>query len=211
MGDAFLGGSSEGGARGFPVFLHTVEEGFEGLVEGVLNHVGVFDIREESGLVPEVKVVGGKSGGGDGTVDGHFHRVEGSYPVDVVGDGDAKNLLDVLVRPLGLAVGLWVVSARTTAFDVEEVAELRPYLGHQARVAVGQEGARKAVKTDDVVKKLVGDDQGSVGSAGFDQVHHLGCTVGEGQDTVVALARGQRHPVHADGLPAAVGELDGLE
>ena len=57
-----------------------------------------------------------------------------------------------------LAIGLRAVSARTTAFDVEEIAELGPDLGHQAGVAVGEEGARKAVKTDDVVKKLVGDD-----------------------------------------------------
>ena len=51
------------------------------------------------------------------------------HPVGIFGEGDAEDLLDVLVRPFGLDVGLWVVSARTAALDVEELAELSPDLG----------------------------------------------------------------------------------
>ena len=63
-------------------------------------------------------------------IDGHFNRVKGAYPVDVVGECDAEKLLDGLVRPFRLAVGLGIVSARRAALDVEEVAKLAPDLGH---------------------------------------------------------------------------------
>ena len=44
-----------------------------------------------------------------------------------------------MVRPFRLAVGLGIVSARSPALDVEEVAKLAPDLGHQAGVAIGDE------------------------------------------------------------------------
>ena len=65
------------------------------------------------------------------------------------------------------------------------------------------------METNNVGEELSRDFEGVVGCAGFDEVHHLGGAVGEGEDGVVAL--GQRDSVHADGLPAAVGKLDGLE
>ena len=58
MGDAFLGGIREGCTGGVPVFLHSVEEGLEGLVEGVLNYLGVLDVGEERRLVSEVELLG---------------------------------------------------------------------------------------------------------------------------------------------------------
>ena len=58
MGNAFLGGIGEGCTGGVPVFLHSVEEGLKGLVEGVLNHLGVLDVGEQSRLVSEVEVIG---------------------------------------------------------------------------------------------------------------------------------------------------------
>ena len=58
LGDAFLGSIGEGCTGGVPVFLHTVEEGLAGLIEGVLRHLGVLDIGEKSRLVSEVEVVG---------------------------------------------------------------------------------------------------------------------------------------------------------
>ena len=47
--------------------------------------------------------------------------------------------------------------------------------------------------------------------AGLDQMYHLGCPVREGEDGIVALAGREGDPVHADGPPAAVGELDRLQ
>ena len=66
------------------------------------------------------------------------------------------------------------------------------------------------METDDVVE-LVGDDHRGVGGAGLDQMYHLGCPVREGEDGIVSLAGREVDPVHADGLPAAEGELDRLE
>ena len=57
LGNAFLGGIGEGWVGGIPVFLYGVEEGLEGLVEGVLNYLDVLDIGEESQLVSDVEVV----------------------------------------------------------------------------------------------------------------------------------------------------------
>ena len=144
-------------------------------------------------------------------IDGHYNRVKGAHPVDVAGEGDAEELFDGLVRPFRLAVGLGIVSARSAAFDVEEVTELAPDLGHQAGVTIGSEGARKTMETDDIVEELVGEDHRGVGGAGLDQMYHLGCPVREGKDDIVSLAAGEGDPVHADGLPAAEGELDRLQ
>ena len=58
MGDAFFGGGSESSAGCFPIILHAVDECFKGLVEGVLNHLGMLDISVQSRLVSEVEVVG---------------------------------------------------------------------------------------------------------------------------------------------------------
>ena len=77
-------------------------------------------------------------------------------------------------------------------------------------ITIGDEGARKAVQTDDVVEELVGDDHRGVGGAVLDQMCHLGCPVRECEDGVVSLAGGEGDPVHADGLQAAEGELDRL-
>ena len=41
LGNAFLGGISEGCTGSVPVFLHAVEKGLEGLVEVVLNHTSI--------------------------------------------------------------------------------------------------------------------------------------------------------------------------
>ena len=116
-----------------------------------------------------------------------------------------------MVRPFRLAVGLGIVSARSAALDVEEVAKLAPDLGHQAGITIGNEGARKTVEADDVVEELVGDDQRGVGCAGLDQMNHLGRAVRECEEDIVSLAGGEGDPVHADGLPAAEGELDRLQ
>ena len=67
------------------------------------------------------------------------------------------------------------------------------------------------METDDIVEELVGDDHRGVGGAGLDQMYHLGCPVREGEDGIVTLAGGEGDPVHADGLPAAEGELDRLQ
>ena len=67
------------------------------------------------------------------------------------------------------------------------------------------------METDKVGEELLRDLEGVVGCAGFDEMHHFGGAVGEGDDGVITLTGVQRDPVHADGLPAAVGELDGLE
>ena len=56
----------------------------------------------------------------------------------VFSEGYAENLLDVLVGPLGLAIGLGIVTTRVTSFDVAEFAELTPYFGHQTRVSIGE-------------------------------------------------------------------------
>ena len=59
MGYAFFGGQSESCAGGFPIILHTVDDCFKGLVEGVLNHLGMLDVGEECRLAAEVEIVGG--------------------------------------------------------------------------------------------------------------------------------------------------------
>ena len=86
----------------------------------------------------------------------------------VFSEGYAENLFDVLVGPLGLAVGMGVVTTRVAAFDVEELAELTPYFGQQTRVSVGEEGAGKAVEADNVGDELLREFGGVVGCAGFD-------------------------------------------
>ena len=102
-------------------------------------------------------------------------------------EGYAENLLDVLICPLGLAVGLGIVSTRVAPFDVKELAELTPDFGHQARVSIGEEGTRDTMETDNVGEELLRDFERVVGCAGFDQVLHLGGAVGEGEDGVIAL------------------------
>ena len=126
-------------------------------------------------------------------------------------EGLAENLFDVLICPLGLAVGLGIVSTRVAPFDVEKLAELTSDFGHQTRVSIGEQGTREAMETDNVSEELLRDLEGVVGCAGFDEVPHFGGAVGEGEDGVAALTGWHRDPVHADGLPAAVGKLDGLE
>ena len=105
----------------------------------------------------------------------------------VFSEGYAKNLLDVLNCPLGLAVGLWIASTRVASFDAEEFAELTPDFGHQARVSIGKEGARDTMETDNVGEELLRDLEGVVGCVGFDEVHHFGGAVDEGEDGVIAL------------------------
>ena len=46
---------------------------------------------------------------------------------------------------------------------------------------------------------------------GLHQRCHLGGPVRECEDGIVSLAGGEGDPVHADGLPAAEGELDRLQ
>ena len=60
LGDAFFGGGGESSAGCFPIIFHAVDEGFEGLVEGFLNHLRMVDVGVESGLVSEVEVEGGE-------------------------------------------------------------------------------------------------------------------------------------------------------
>ena len=58
LGDAFFGGGGESSAGCLLIILHAVDEGFKGLVEGILNHLGMLDVGVERGLVSEVEVVG---------------------------------------------------------------------------------------------------------------------------------------------------------
>jgi len=71
------------------------------------------------------------------------------------------------IRSLGLAVGLGIVAARSAAFDVEELAQLSPDLGHEARVSIRKQGERKAMKTNNMVNELPRNDGRVISGTAF--------------------------------------------
>ena len=86
----------------------------------------MLDVGVESWLVAEVEVVGGNPEAVTARLIDISTVGRAQTQLLVFSEGYAEYLFDVLICPLGLAIGLWIVSTRVAAFDVEEFAELTP-------------------------------------------------------------------------------------
>ena len=107
---------------------------------------------------------------------------------------------------------MWSERRAETQFDAGEGEQLRPKLAGEHRISVAHNGAREAVKPDDLVEEDPGDGHGGVGVADHDEVHVLGEPVDDGEDDQFpANVRETLDEVHGYIRPHRARNVEGLQ
>ena len=117
-----------------------------------------------------------------------------------------QHLLNSTIGSLGLAVGLRMVRGRHGRISTESIHDVLPEGACEPRVAVRNNHSRHAVQAHDMINEKL-SQLGSIDvSRRRNEVGHLGKTIDDGDDRVMARRRlGELgDEVHGDLLPVVV-------
>jgi len=153
-------------------------------------------------------------GGGDGVVVRELQQGKDNVPLlgGVVNERP-KHLLDGAIGSLGLAVGLGMIGGREGEGGAEVLIKIPPKSTCKAGITIGDNGLGEPMKLKDVREKERGKRGGVDIGGGGNEVTHLGETVHNGEDSVVAeCCHGEGcDEVHGDAFPRLRGDGERLE
>ena len=130
----------------------------------------------------------------------------------IVRNEGAEIHLQRLVRTLSQTVGLGMVGRRVLDGDLEMAGELGPEARNESRAAVGDDGVRETVVTEDAVKEEPGETGGVERFGSGDEVGVAGKPIAHDPDGVVAMRCGELDDVvHRDVGPGSERDVEGLE
>lgn len=170
--------------------------------------------RFERRIIGVIRVEGGDLGGGRlGIVVSELQERKVIDPIILLVRAIASDeLFDNLVGALCLSVRLRVISGGGLHLDLEEFHQMLKEVGNEDGTAIGDDGLREAMETEDVGEK----EEGKIGSGnGFDrwdEVRLLGHAAHNSPNRVASTrARELNNKVHGDGQPGTCGDLEWLE